>query len=153
MARTTSPAKPAFKRDVEFCGALFDGEKLCHRLPMHHSADKRTGDPLPFDGHAEYVIGNGVKAPKAAKAAPGKADRVVTRGGVKYVEKVGKGGVITLRPVATELPVARPKAATPSTKRVTRRPAKAAAKVTTLPEAPARRRVAAPSKTARRVRR
>lgn len=128
MARNTTPAKPAFKRDVTFCGATFDGNKVCHRLPAHRSADKRTGDPLPFDGHAEYVTGNGVKAPKAATAASKQTDRVLMRGGVKYVEKVGKGGVITLRPVVTQAnePVAAAAPTKRESKPVTRLPANAA---------------------------
>ena len=76
------------------------------------------------------MTGNGVHRPKtASKVAAKLTSKVVTRGGAKYTQVTRKDGSIVLRPVV------------------------AAPVVVTLPEAPARRRVATPSKTARRTRR
>ena len=137
-------AAPKFKRDVEFCGAEFDGG-MCHRLPAHH------GD------HRLFVNGTGVRKPAASKIAPKASAKVVTRAGAKYRETIGKGGVITLTPVQAATPVApvtpEPEPAAPSKVATSKRSPRAAAKVTpkvaprvrVIPEAKSRRRVASTS--------
>jgi hypothetical protein len=116
----TTRKSPQFKRPVTFCGATMqsaDGNAVCHRLPAHHGE------------HSAFVRGNGVTPPKAAKQSTAKADKVVTRGGVKYAEKRRTNGSIVLTPVAasvTEEPVPQPKA--PASKRSAANARKAPAK-------------------------
>lgn len=127
----STPKSPKFARPVQFCAEPVDGDATCHRLPMH------KGD------HSPFVRGNGIPAPKAAKATMSRkgSAKPKTRviGGVTYRL------VAVRQPQADEVVEAVPAPSKAASKRPNRKasPAKPASrKVRVIPEAKSRRRVA-----------